>query len=191
MSAEMIRWKGQADAAAAAVREAKDELMERKKELDSTKEKMDHLARTRPHGSAALPARSGGGGWPEAAARARRRQVEKLYIGRERGLELRGAIDFHLERYKAVRLQDAVARSQFAAGVSGGGGGQLAGGEERSEKGEKGREAAKKTTTAAHRQQVVVAKAGAAAPVPAKAAAKVDGGGKAAGKGTGWERGQK
>jgi hypothetical protein len=43
--------------------------MERKKELDSTKEKMDHL-------------------------------VEKLYIGREKGLELRGAIDFHLERHR-------------------------------------------------------------------------------------------
>ena len=61
------------------------QLVERKKELDSTKEKMDHL-------------------------------VEKLYIGREKGLELRGAIDFHLERYRAVRLQDAAAARQFAAG---------------------------------------------------------------------------
>ena len=26
--------------------------------------------------------------------------VEKLYIGREKGLELRGAIDFHLERHR-------------------------------------------------------------------------------------------
>jgi len=69
MGNEMMRWKSQADAAANAVSLAKDEVMERKKELDSTKEKMDHL-------------------------------VEKLYIGREKGLELRGAIDFHLERHR-------------------------------------------------------------------------------------------
>ena len=60
MGNEMMRWKSQADAAANAVSLAKDEVMERKKELDNTKEKMDHL-------------------------------VEKLYIGREKGLELRGA----------------------------------------------------------------------------------------------------
>ena len=69
MGNEMMRWKSQADAAANAVSLAKDEVMERKKELDVTKEKMDHL-------------------------------VEKLYIGREKGLELRGAIDFHLERHR-------------------------------------------------------------------------------------------
>ena len=69
MGNEMMRWKSQADAAANAVSLAKDEVMERKKELDNTKEKMDHL-------------------------------VEKLYIGREKGLELRGAIDFHLERHR-------------------------------------------------------------------------------------------
>ena len=69
MGNEMMRWKSQADAAANAVSLAKDEVMERKKELDITKEKMDHL-------------------------------VEKLYIGREKGLELRGAIDFHLERHR-------------------------------------------------------------------------------------------
>lgn len=55
--------------------------MERKKELDITKEKMDHL-------------------------------VEKLYIGREKGLELRGAIDFHLERHRtnfgAARRDDSL-----------------------------------------------------------------------------------
>ena len=69
MGNEMMRRKSQADAAANAVSLAKDEVMERKKELDNTKEKMDHL-------------------------------VEKLYIGREKGLELRGAIDFHLERHR-------------------------------------------------------------------------------------------
>ena len=69
MGNEMMRWKSQADAAANAVSLAKDEVMERKRELDITKEKMDHL-------------------------------VEKLYIGREKGLELRGAIDFHLERHR-------------------------------------------------------------------------------------------
>lgn len=69
MGNEMMRWKAQADAAANAVSLAKDEVMERKRELDITKEKMDHL-------------------------------VEKLYIGREKGLELRGAIDFHLERHR-------------------------------------------------------------------------------------------
>ena len=68
MGNEMMRWKSQ-DAAANAVSLAKDEVMERKKELDVTKEKMDNL-------------------------------VEKLYIGREKGLELRGAIDFHLERHR-------------------------------------------------------------------------------------------
>ena len=71
MGHEMMRWKGQADAAATAVSMAKDEVLERKRELDSTKEKMDIL-------------------------------VEKLYIGREKGLELRGAIDFHLERHRAM-----------------------------------------------------------------------------------------
>ena len=40
MGSEMVRWKAQADQAASAVREAKDEVMERKRELDSTKEKM-------------------------------------------------------------------------------------------------------------------------------------------------------
>ena len=69
MGNEMMRWKVQADAAAHAVSVAKDEVMERKRELDNTKEKIDHL-------------------------------VEKLYIGREKGLELRGAIDFHLERHR-------------------------------------------------------------------------------------------
>ena len=71
MGNEMMRWKSQADAAARAVSTAKDEVLERKRELDSTKEKMDIL-------------------------------VEKLYIGREKGLELRGAIDFHLERHRAL-----------------------------------------------------------------------------------------
>jgi len=46
------------------------QLMDRKRELDVTKERMDGL-------------------------------VEKLYIGRERGLELRGAITSHLERLRA------------------------------------------------------------------------------------------
>ena len=81
MGNEMMRWKSQADAAANAVSLAKDEVMERKKELDITKEKMDHL-------------------------------VEKLYIGREKGLELRGAIDFHLERHRtnfgAARRDDSL-----------------------------------------------------------------------------------
>ena len=45
--------------------------MDRKRELDVTKERMDSL-------------------------------VEKLYIGRERGLELRGAIASTLERLRAV-----------------------------------------------------------------------------------------
>ena len=84
MGNEMMRWKSQADAAANAVSLAKDEVMERKKELDSTKEKMDHL-------------------------------VEKLYIGREKGLELRGAIDFHLERHRT----NFGSGSRAESGVSG------------------------------------------------------------------------
>ena len=43
MGNEMMRWKQQADAAANAVSSAKDEVMERKRELDQTKEKMDIL----------------------------------------------------------------------------------------------------------------------------------------------------
>ena len=99
MGNEMMRWKAQADAAANAVSLAKDEVMERKRELDITKEKMDHL-------------------------------VEKLYIGREKGLELRGAIDFHLERhrtnYQSGRGSDKLpcirrgGAPQIAPGPSGG-----------------------------------------------------------------------
>lgn len=99
MGNEMMRWKSQADAAANAVSLAKDEVMERKRELDVTKEKMDHL-------------------------------VEKLYIGREKGLELRGAIDFHLERhrtnYQSGRGSDKLpgirrgGAPQIASGPSGG-----------------------------------------------------------------------
>ncbi|EFJ44809.1 hypothetical protein VOLCADRAFT_118633 [Volvox carteri f. nagariensis] len=61
MTSEMTRWQQQAHLTAAAVMEAKNEVLERKRELDSTKEKMDRL-------------------------------LDKLYIGRERGMELSGAI---------------------------------------------------------------------------------------------------
>eukprot|EP00775_Hariotina_reticulata_P011361 gene11361-11510_t len=43
MQAEMDRWKHQADITASAVIEAKNEVLERKRELDSTKDKMDRL----------------------------------------------------------------------------------------------------------------------------------------------------
>jgi len=55
------RWRQQAQVTAAAVIEAKNEVMERKRELDLTKERMDRL-------------------------------VDKLYAGREKGLELQGSI---------------------------------------------------------------------------------------------------
>lgn len=61
--------------------------MDRKRELDVTKERMDSL-------------------------------VEKLYIGRERGLELRGAIASTLDRLKAV--ESAKAGKREAMATSGG-----------------------------------------------------------------------
>lgn len=58
---EMENWRQQAQITANAVLEAKGEVLERKRELDSTKEKMDRL-------------------------------LDKLLMGRERGIELSGAI---------------------------------------------------------------------------------------------------
>lgn len=58
---EMLRWRQQAQLAAAAVVEAKNELLERRRELGATNERMDSL-------------------------------VEKLYVGRDMGAELGGAI---------------------------------------------------------------------------------------------------
>lgn len=75
MSKEMRSWKQQAEFATTALRDAKNEVLERKKELDTTKEKMDSM-------------------------------VEKLYMGRERGLELKGAIDFQMQEFQRQRLQD-------------------------------------------------------------------------------------
>ncbi|MEW5310028.1 MAG: hypothetical protein WDW38_001861 [Sanguina aurantia] len=55
------RWRQQANLTAACVMEAKNDVLERKRELDSTKEKMDRL-------------------------------LDKLYVGRERGIELQSSI---------------------------------------------------------------------------------------------------
>eukprot|EP00891_Asterochloris_glomerata_P008593 jgi/Astpho2/8593/Aster-x0814 len=78
MGIEMERWRQQADATSTAVIEAKNEVMERKKDLDSTKEKMDKL-------------------------------VEKLYVSRERGVELAGAIDHHLQQMHGAKYRAPVA----------------------------------------------------------------------------------
>ena len=43
MSKEMRSWKQQAEFATTALRDAKNEVLERKKELDTTKEKMDSI----------------------------------------------------------------------------------------------------------------------------------------------------
>ena len=45
MANEMSRWQQQAHLTAAAVMDAKNEVLERKRELDHTKEKMDRCAR--------------------------------------------------------------------------------------------------------------------------------------------------
>lgn len=45
MHGEMEKWRGQAEAAATSIREAKNEVLDRKRELDMTKEKMDALVR--------------------------------------------------------------------------------------------------------------------------------------------------
>ncbi len=47
MSAEMEKWRQQAALTATAVMEAKNDVLERKKELDHTKEKMDKLLEVR------------------------------------------------------------------------------------------------------------------------------------------------
>lgn len=78
MHVEMEKWRGQAEAAATSIREAKNEVLDRKRELDMTKEKMDAL-------------------------------VEKLYIGREIDMELRGAIDYSLQRSHNLRITDQAA----------------------------------------------------------------------------------
>ena len=67
MHSELQKWRQQAEFASNALREAKNEVIDRKRELDTTKERMDLL-------------------------------VEKLYTGRERGMELRGAIDVQLHQ---------------------------------------------------------------------------------------------
>ena len=67
MHSELQKWRQQAQFATNALREAKDEVIDRKRELDTTKERMDLL-------------------------------VEKLYTGRERGMELRGAIDVQIHQ---------------------------------------------------------------------------------------------
>ncbi|KAK9803017.1 hypothetical protein WJX72_000682 [[Myrmecia] bisecta] len=75
MGSEMERWRQQAEATARAVVEAKNEVMDRKKDLDVTKEKMDKL-------------------------------VEKLYASREKGVELTGAIDYHIHQNAQQRAKD-------------------------------------------------------------------------------------
>ncbi|UPQ96716.1 hypothetical protein HOP50_01g00060 [Chloropicon primus] len=67
MHQELQKWRDQAQFATNALREAKNEVIDRKRELDTTKERMDLL-------------------------------VEKLYTGRERGMELRGAIDVQIHQ---------------------------------------------------------------------------------------------
>jgi hypothetical protein len=61
MNQEMLRWRQQAHYVAAAVLEAKNELLDRRHELSATNERMDSL-------------------------------VEKLYAGRDHGMDLQGAI---------------------------------------------------------------------------------------------------
>ncbi|KAL0031026.1 hypothetical protein WJX79_010574 [Trebouxia sp. C0005] len=75
MGQEMERWRQTAEATSRAVTEAKNEVMERKKDLDTTKEKMDKL-------------------------------VEKLYLGREKGVELTGAIEHQLHQHHAMWRRD-------------------------------------------------------------------------------------
>lgn len=87
MHQELQKWRDQAQFATNALREAKNEVIDRKRELDTTKERMDLL-------------------------------VEKLYTGRERGMELRGAIDVQIhqsqlahemrEKFQAQQLQSHV-----------------------------------------------------------------------------------
>lgn len=143
MASEMGRWKMQADAASSAVAEAKEELLKRKKELDNTKEKMDHLVEKLYIGACGREGSRGGGccddggdivntpatggirgcllthqesggiqrcvsigiSRPRASLR-----FASCPAGREKGIELRGAIDFHLEKSKALREQDQQAR---------------------------------------------------------------------------------
>jgi hypothetical protein len=57
----MVRWRQQAQAAAASMQEAKNELLDRRRELGATNERMEAL-------------------------------VEKLYAGRDHGMELAGAV---------------------------------------------------------------------------------------------------
>ena len=76
MRHEMQRWKHQAEQAAASLRDAKNEVLERKGELDRMNEKMIKM-------------------------------VEKLYVGREKGLELKSNIDFQMQNMKAQHAQDA------------------------------------------------------------------------------------
>ncbi|KAI8470907.1 MAG: hypothetical protein J3K34DRAFT_508358 [Monoraphidium minutum] len=78
---EMLRWRQQAHSAVAAVIEAKDELMARRRELGATNERMESL-------------------------------VDKLYAGRDCGVDLQGAIG-------------AYYRIAGAAAMGGGGGGAL------------------------------------------------------------------
>lgn len=123
IGAEMVRWRAQAEAAAAAVRDAKDEvcfpgaasrcraavvdaqlvcrqLMDRKRELDVTKERMDGLVEKLYVGARLAHTCTSSGS-----------HSQHLRAGREKGLELRGAIDSHLERFG----QQAHAASAAAA----------------------------------------------------------------------------
>ena len=63
--------------------------MDRKRELDVTKERMDGLVEKLYVGASARP--------PACCAASRSQRHRRA--GREKGLELRGAIDSHLERY--------------------------------------------------------------------------------------------
>ena len=72
--------------------------MDRKRELDVTKERMDGLVEKLYVGALALPAC--GVAWLRAYSRHPRTRT-----GREKGLELRGAIDSHLERYGHATAQ--------------------------------------------------------------------------------------
>ena len=104
MRHEMQRWKHQAEQAAASLRDAKNEVLERKGELDRTNEKMIKM-------------------------------VEKLYVGREKGLELKSNIDFQMQNMKAQQAQDAQQAQRSLAtpreaglGPRGGGNGSSPGG---------------------------------------------------------------
>lgn len=83
---EMLRWRQQAHLAAAAVLEAKDEVLERRRELGATNDRMDTL-------------------------------VEKLYAGRDHGMDLQAAISAYQRMAAAAGAGDDGGPVPAAAGT--------------------------------------------------------------------------